>query len=54
MADLKSFQLTEAEVLRALKGIDVGHGNGPDDISPLLENRCAWSLLAPLYFQFHA
>lgn len=53
LAEVNSFKLTEAEVLRALRSIDVNQGDGPDDVSPLLVKRCSESLLAPLHLIFN-
>lgn len=53
IADIRSYRLSEEEVLKALSGLDVNKGNGPDGVSPLLVKRCAESLFTPLHRIFN-
>lgn len=49
IADIRSYTLSESEVRKALLSLDVGKGNGPDNVSPLLIKNCAESLFVPLH-----
>lgn len=48
IVDIRCFTLSEPEVLKALKNIDITESDRPDDVCPLLVRKCAESLLSPL------
>ena len=51
--NIESLCITIDDVLSHLKNVNVGKGDGPDNISPLLLKNCATSLSSPLHHIFN-